>query len=120
MTVYVDDMRAPFRPGHRPGRTYVMCHMVADTEAELHAMADRIGVARRWYQGDHYDVTQTKRAEAIKAGARAIPLRQLARMVWNRRRGQPLGTPEQAQIEIDNEWRAHGHEPPGADQGELL
>lgn len=24
--------------------------MIADTEAELHAMADRIGVARRWYQ----------------------------------------------------------------------
>jgi hypothetical protein len=59
MTVYVDDMRA------RYGRM-VMCHMVADTEAELHAMADRIGVARRWYQGDHYDVCLAKRALALK------------------------------------------------------
>lgn len=44
MTVYVDDMKAEFAPSHRPGRTYVMSHMIADTDAELHAMADRIGV----------------------------------------------------------------------------
>lgn len=67
MPVYVDDMRAPF------GRM-VMCHMVADTEAELHAMADRIGVARRWYQyphsrWPHYDIALSKRALAVAAGA---------------------------------------------------
>lgn len=45
--VYVDDMRAPYR-------MMVMCHMVADTPEELHAMAGHIGVARKWYQGDHY------------------------------------------------------------------
>lgn len=39
MTVYVDDMATPVQPKHRPGRTYVMCHMIADTEAELHVMA---------------------------------------------------------------------------------
>ena len=41
MTVYVDDMRAAFR-GH------IMCHMIADTEDELHEMAARIGIERRW------------------------------------------------------------------------
>ena len=96
MTCYVDDMKADFEPKHRKGRTYVMSHMIADTEAELHAMADKIGVARKWYQGDHYDVTQTKRARAILAGARAVTLRQLACMVANRRRGGELGTPEAA------------------------
>lgn len=59
MTVYVDDMRANF------GRM-IMCHMVADDEGELHAMADKIGVARRWYQGDHYDIALVKRAKAVE------------------------------------------------------
>lgn len=62
MTVYVDDMRAKF------GRL-VMCHMIADTDAELHAMADRIGLARKWHQGDHYDIALSKRALAVAAGA---------------------------------------------------
>jgi len=65
MTVYVDDMKASFEPAHRAGRTYVMSHMIADTEA-------------------------------IKQGARSITLRQLAHMAMKRRRGQPLGTPEEA------------------------
>jgi len=47
----------------------VMCHMTADTEQELHAMAARIGVARCWYQGDHYDICKAKRALAVAAGA---------------------------------------------------
>ena len=53
MSVYVDNMRAPYR-------RMIMCHMIADTEAELHAMADSIGVARKWYQGDHYDICLAK------------------------------------------------------------
>lgn len=52
-----------------------MCHMIADTPGELHAMADHIGVARRWFQVPpkasfwHYDIAQTKRALAVAAGA---------------------------------------------------
>lgn len=60
MTVYVDDMRAPY------GRM-IMCHMLADTTEELHAMADKIGVARRWYQGDHYDICKAKRAQEVSS-----------------------------------------------------
>lgn len=96
MTVYVDDMKADFAPSHRPGRTYILSHMIAETDEELHAMADKIGVLRKWYQGDHYDITQSKKALAIQNGAQAITLRQLARMAMNRRRGEPMGTPEQA------------------------
>lgn len=68
MSVYVDRVKIGY------GRM-IMCHMVADTPAELHAMADRIGVARRWFQTPpkvsfwHYDIAQTKRALAVAAGA---------------------------------------------------
>lgn len=94
MTVYVDTMEAEYKPQHAPGRLYVMCHMIADTEAELHAMAARIGVARKWYQGDHYDIAKSKKALAIKFGARLITWRQLALMSNNRRMGYEMGTPE--------------------------
>ncbi|ADE12192.1 DUF4031 domain-containing protein [Sideroxydans lithotrophicus] len=70
MTVYVDDMRAPY------GRM-IMCHMIADTAEELHAMADKIGVARRWYQGDHYDICRAKRAQAVQLGAKEVSSREI-------------------------------------------
>ena len=80
MTVYVDDMRAKF------GRM-VMCHMVGDTLDELHAMADRIGIARKWFQADtswpHYDIALSKRALAVKAGAVELTWSELAMMVWH-------------------------------------
>jgi hypothetical protein len=68
VSVYVDASLYGF------GRM-TMCHMIADTPAELHAMADRIGVARRWFQQPpkasfwHYDIAKSKRALAVAAGA---------------------------------------------------
>jgi hypothetical protein len=47
--VYIDNMRAKY------GRL-VLCHMIGDTDEELHAMADTIGVARKWWQGDHQNL----------------------------------------------------------------
>ena len=90
MTVYVDNMRAPF------GRL-IMCHMLADTEAELHAMAARIGVARKWYQGDHYDICLSKRAAAVRFGAVEVELRTMAYMRQNRKATGALGNPDTAQ-----------------------
>ena len=66
MTVYVDDMRAKY------GRM-VMCHMIADTEDELQAMADKIGVARKCFQGDHYDICVAMRTLAVANGAVELP-----------------------------------------------
>ena len=79
VTVYVDDMRARLRE-------HIMCHMIGDTEAELHDMAGRIGIARRWYQGDHYDVTLDRRALAVALGAREITWRVCSLMTVLRRR----------------------------------
>ena len=68
MAVYVDRSRNNF------GRM-VMCHMVADTMEELHAMADLIGLQRRWFQQSppasmpHYDISLSKRALAVEFGA---------------------------------------------------
>lgn len=66
MTVYVD------KAANRFGRM-VMSHMIADTEEELHALAHAIGMKRSWFQQNastpHYDVSRTRRAMAIEAGA---------------------------------------------------
>lgn len=81
MTVYVDDMhKLPMGQF----RSMKMSHMIGDTEEELHAMAARIGVARKWYQGDHYDICVSKRTLAVAAGARDISLRTLAKLARGR------------------------------------
>ena len=91
MTVYVDSMRAQF------GRM-VMCHMVADTTEELLAMADRIGVQRRWLQDpgeptEHFDIALSKRALAVKAGAIEADPRDLVRIIRKRRAAVQQGDP---------------------------
>lgn len=74
MTVYVDDMRIPARVGRLAAR---WSHLMADTDEELHAFAAQLGLRRSWaqYPGtwkSHYDVTDTKRRQAIQMGARPI------------------------------------------------
>jgi len=104
MPAYVDDMRAPF------GRM-IMCHLIADSDDELHAMADTIGVARRWHQKppkashSHYDIALSKRAAAIAAGAVPITWRQTAMMCRRRAVTGSLGTPETAE-EWFNSYRS--------------
>lgn len=80
--IYVDDMREPF------GRM-ILCHMVADTSKELHAMARSIGVRRKWCQREgtsreHYDVCLAKRRMAVESGAVEITWMALGRMMQER------------------------------------
>lgn len=94
MTVYVDDMNAAY------GRMK-MCHLLADTDEELHAMADCIGVARKWHQAppkhsSHYDIALSKKAIAIAAGAIEITWRQAGAMNTRRRVTGELGDPADA------------------------
>lgn len=82
MSVYVDDARIPARVGRVNAR---WSHLTADTDAELHAMADRLGFPRSWFQDHtdplrrHYDVTETQRKRALLLGAVAETAREGAR-----------------------------------------
>jgi hypothetical protein len=55
--------------------------MVADSLEELHSMADKIGVNRKWFQNKpthpHYDICKSKRMLAIKFGAIEVTSREL-------------------------------------------
>lgn len=78
MSVYVD---APVWPYGR----MMMCHMFAENLEDLHAMADKIGVARRWFQNKpgfpHYDICKSKRAVAVGLGAVEVDRRQFVELV---------------------------------------
>lgn len=78
MSVFVDNARNPFVPPR--GRRMIMCHMLADTEAELHAMAAAIGARREWFQGDHYDLSVSRKDDAIRRGAIEITMREAVRV----------------------------------------
>lgn len=82
MPVYVDDAR------NRLGRM-VMCHMIADTLGELHAMADAIGMRRVWFQPKsfpHYDVSLGRRRGAVARGAVELSQRELVGVIRRLRR----------------------------------
>lgn len=93
MTVYIDDMY--LHPMGRYG-SMKMSHMIADTDEELHALAGKIGVARKHFQGDHYDVCMAMRDLAIGFGAQPVTMKQLSAMLLLKRAGRRLGTPETA------------------------
>lgn len=93
MTVYVDDMMASY------GRMK-MCHMIASTESELHSMAVKIGVDRKWYQGPpkskwkHYDIAMSKKLLAIQYGAIEVTQKQIVGIHWCIEQGIEFDTPE--------------------------
>lgn len=70
MSVYVDSAIHTLR-----GR--LMCHMLSPDLAELHGMAERIGMQRRWFQypltmrvsWPHYDIDEAYRSLAVSLGA---------------------------------------------------
>lgn len=80
--VYIDNMDALYRG-------MLMCHMIADSTEELLEMADKIGVQRKWIQdagsyNEHFDICQSKKAKAIRLGAKAITMMELGRMLAKR------------------------------------
>jgi Protein of unknown function (DUF4031) len=76
--VYVDSANIKY------GRM-TMCHMLADSLEELHEMADRIGVNRKWFQSKasspHYDICLSKKALALQFGAKEVGRRELVEVI---------------------------------------
>lgn len=90
MAVYIDSFNAPYRG-------MIMCHMVADSKEELLEMARKIGVNTKWIQhegewGEHFDICQSKKAKALKLGAKEITLREIADF-WNRKKPKKMSKP---------------------------
>ena len=107
MSVYVDNMKAP------SGRM-VMCHMLADTTEELLAMADTIGVQRKWLQKpgtdhEHFDIALSKRALAIAAGAKEVTMRDMGRLIQTKRAARLKGCRKELFMDdIDGDALASG------------
>ena len=56
------------------------CHLVSDTSYdELHEFAQGVGIPRRGFQGDHYDIPERYRQAMIEAGATEVDSRDLVR-----------------------------------------
>ncbi|WP_454041244.1 DUF4031 domain-containing protein [Cellulosimicrobium sp. Marseille-Q8652] len=73
MTVYVD-------PPAWPAHGTLFSHLVSDRSLdELHALAGAIGLSRRAFDLDHYDVAAERYEDAVAAGAVPIDGRELAR-----------------------------------------
>ena len=71
VTILVDECIWPWR-----GRRW--CHLVSDESLdELHDFASRLGMPRRIFQGDHYDLHEDLRAMALDGGAIAVSSRVL-------------------------------------------
>ncbi len=71
MAILVDDARWTFRD-------HLWCHLVSDVSLdELHAFAGRLELPSQLFHGDHYDLPEVYRADAIAAGATAVSSREL-------------------------------------------
>jgi len=75
MTVLVDELRE-YPHARLPFRHW--CHLVSDTDFdELHAFAAQLGIPRFRFQGDHYDLPEHLREEAVALGATEVTTREL-------------------------------------------
>jgi len=89
MTIYVDPLAS--WGWKLRGHEVRSCHMFTDSQdlEELHALAERIGLKRAWFQqsarAPHYDLTASRRSQAVLLGAVEVD-RRAAALIWRTRR----------------------------------
>ena len=75
MTIYVDP---PVWPGHG----HLWSHLVSDVSyEELQSFADELGVPRRAFERDHYDIPSHRYGEVVAAGAVEVSSREVVRLL---------------------------------------
>ncbi|MEU5315487.1 DUF4031 domain-containing protein [Streptomyces sp. NPDC021056] len=90
MTVYIDP---PDWPGH--GRMW--SHLVSDVSYdELRAFADGLGVPRRAFERDHYDIPSHRYADVVAAGAVEVSSREVVRLLTASGLRRPKGREPQS------------------------
>lgn len=73
------------------GHIVPSCHMFTDSAdlEELHLFAESVGMKRAWFQphrvAPHYDLTKSRRDEAVRLGALEVG-RSDASRIWRQRR----------------------------------
>ena len=71
VTIWID-------PPQWPAHDRLWSHLISDTSiAELHEFAGAIGIPRRGFEGDHYDIPAERYADVVAAGARETSGRDL-------------------------------------------
>jgi len=91
LTIYIDP---PVWPGHG----HLWSHMISDRSyQELHDFAAGIGIPRRGFERDHYDVIAERYGVALAEGAHPVSSREIVALLTaaglRRRRQSRLARP---------------------------
>jgi Protein of unknown function (DUF4031) len=86
VSCYVDSVRSYPGSGLRYSE---FCHLLADNRAELHAMADALGIPRRFFQDHpwrwHHDLPAHLRERAVQLGAVEVDMHEVGALLRRRR-----------------------------------
>ena len=99
-------------PPHWPAHDTLWSHLISDTSYdELHEFARKLGVPRKGFDLDHYDVPAARYAHAIELGANPVRARDIvhhlrASGLRVRAYERDAMRPERRLQYLQNEWRS--------------